>query len=762
MEWPISSTHPRGKVSHNLGAESSIETQKAAILQQNEIFWTEDFPASCMNQVAKLEKEYAALNIDGGKFDENTPGTEKIFADGRTDLRDLLVFTIDPPSSRDLDDAISVKFLPDGLVEIGVHIADASHFMPSGTPLDVEANKRATTVYLVETNIPMIPRVLSENVCSLLPGRSRLTFSVIWTIDPANPTTIVKEWMGKTLITSACRLAYGVAQRILNGDPASSFTCLASKDVDVGVDTEAAQTAVLMAEPERREEILPQVCKALLTTVAITREYRRQREVVGNAFSLDCPAPFVVLDPETHVPIDIKFGGAGEGEDEKKKKAAEEETETDNAHEFIEDLMLLANRRVGKRLLEHVRKLKGTAMLRNHGVPKQDKLNEIQQFCANKGIVVDFSAPENIAPELRRILTTMPENIQHCILNMLKRPMVTAQYIAVQNETKDAELRHFALDLDVYTHFTSPIRRYADVIVHHQLAAILQGKKPKGLSSFTKLQKITEHVSDRKKKADSAQDDFTQLYINWFYNLEENRSKVKPLLGVVCEFIRDRNVVVFIPALDDDVKIDVKDIPLVEKHSWDASKQVHSLTFKDGSNLELAAFTEVMIVPAADWDRRGLKFRALLQIPGAPEDVESVIELYDNKRKKYMQGKPNERSKEQKGKPSQKKGKATSNAKPKKILTKSGHRGKNPMKSIKEKQTKKTKAVRTPKKPAATKGKRPKKVANKESFFDLESDDDDDGEEQIVIRKRTRPKQSTAQKTKKDPASNEESDDSDV
>jgi len=376
------------------------------------------------------------LSFNDDAMEEALRQTDAINAEEvkkRRDCRDILTFTIDPVDAKDFDDAISIKKLKADLYEIGVHIADVSHFVKEETPLDEEAYKRATSVYLPDRVNPMLPERISNELCSLRPHEDKCTFSAIFQI---NTKGIVKEfWLGKTLIHSNHRFTY-----------------------------EDVQTIIETKEGVYKEEIL------LLNTMA--QNIRKARFSFG-----------AINFSSTEVRFKL---------DEKGKPIGIVVKESKEAHQLIEELMLLANKTVAETVFKT--EVNGKAVpfpYRVHDQPDEKKLQPFVDYAKRFGYQFNTSTPQKIAESFNNMLASVKGKPEQGVLEQLGiRTMAKAIYT-----TKD--IGHYGLAFEHYCHFTSPIRRYPDVLVHRVLESILQGKP----HIDKKMEEKCKHTSERERAA---------------------------------------------------------------------------------------------------------------------------------------------------------------------------------------------------------------------------------------------------------------------
>ncbi|MEL1242358.1 ribonuclease R [Flavobacterium flavipallidum] len=405
-DWPKRADSPFGKVVKVLGRPGEHDTEIHAILAEYGL--PAEFP---------IEVETYAQKID-------TSITEAEIAK-RRDMRDTLTFTIDPKDAKDFDDALSFKKLENGNYEIGIHIADVSHYLEEGTILDDEAYQRATSVYLVDRVVPMLPEVLSNFACSLRPQEEKYTFSAVFEI--TEKCQVVNQWFGRTVIFSDQRFAYEEAQYIIE----------TKNDV---IPEEISLTGASY-------QVSPEIVSATLKLDELAKIFRKRRMNEG-AISFD--------------KVEVKFNLDADGEPEGVYfKIAKD------ANHLIEEFMLLANRRVA----EFIGKQKKTFVYRIHDEPNEDKLIAMQNVIAKFGYKIDFRNPGDISKSLNKLMEDVAGKKEQNLIDTLAiRSMSKAKY-------STDNIGHYGLAFDYYSHFTSPIRRYPDVMVHRLLQYYLDGGK---------------------------------------------------------------------------------------------------------------------------------------------------------------------------------------------------------------------------------------------------------------------------------------------
>ncbi|MBC8984443.1 ribonuclease R [Pedobacter sp. N36a] len=418
-DWPEGVKNPIGKITTILGEQGENNTEMNAILAQY------GFPLSFPPEV---EKEANAIP-------EQVSEAE---IEGRRDFRDTVTFTIDPADAKDFDDAISFKKLENGNYEIGVHIADVSHYVRPNSALDKEAYGRATSVYLVDRVIPMLPERLSNGVCSLRPNEDKLCFAAVFELD--EKANIINQWFGRTVIHSNRQFSY-----------------------------EEAQEVIETKEGDHAEEILK------LNELAYILREKKFKE---GAISFESTEVKFKLD-EHGKPIGVYV---------KERK---------DAHKLIEDYMLLANRKVAEFISKKGKgKQKYTFIYRSHDSPNLETLNTFALFAARFGYKINTKSDKEIAKSLNYLMEDVEGKKEQNVLTQLAiRSMAKAVYTTKKTS-------HYGLAFDHYTHFTSPIRRYPDVMVHRLLAAYLNGEKSANEEEY---EIAASHSSAMEKRAADAE-----------------------------------------------------------------------------------------------------------------------------------------------------------------------------------------------------------------------------------------------------------------
>ena len=407
-EWPEKAECPNGAIIKILGKPGDHNTEIHSILAEYGLPY--EFPS---------EVEAFANNID-------TSITEGEIAK-RRDMRSTLTFTIDPKDAKDFDDALSFKQLPNGNYEVGIHIADVSHYLQEGTILDDEAYERATSVYLVDRVVPMLPEVLSNNACSLRPLEEKYTFSAVFELN--NKAGIENQWFGRTVTYSDARFAYEEAQHIIETED-----CVIPAEIALNGKAYTADTAV----------------KDAILKLDELAKIMRSKRMNNGAISFDKAEVKFDLDKENN-PVGVFF-----------------KTSKD-ANKLIEEFMLLANKKVSEFIGKQ--SPQKTFIYRIHDEPDDQKLAGLQRIVSQFGHQLNFKSRETTTHSLNTLLKNVKGTKEQNLVDTLTiRCMSKAVY-----STKN--IGHYGLAFNHYSHFTSPIRRYPDVMAHRLLQYYLDGNK---------------------------------------------------------------------------------------------------------------------------------------------------------------------------------------------------------------------------------------------------------------------------------------------
>jgi len=418
-EWLPKARNPVGQISKVLGDSGDNEAEMHAILAEYEL--PVDFPENVERAAEKIrfdipEKEYKS----------------------RRDFTEINTFTIDPEDAKDFDDALSLRKLENGNLEVGIHIADVTHYVIHNSLLDKEAQNRGTSVYLIDRVVPMLPERLSNEICSLRPDEDKLCFSTVFELDSSG--RLINEWFGKTVINSNRRFSYDEAQEIIE-----------------------------KGKGEFAEE--------LLTLNDIAKKLRKERFNNGS----------IAFD---RIEIKFKLG-------EKGKPLSVYFKEAKEANILIEEFMLLANRRVAHYIGNTGKQKKSkTFVYRIHDKPDPDKLESFNSFIHRFGYGIQLSSPGKISNSINRLMQNVKGRKEQNVVETLAiRSMAKAEY-------STRNIGHYGLSFDYYTHFTSPIRRYPDIMVHRLLERYMNGGRS---VNRNKLEDLCRHSTDMEIRAANAE-----------------------------------------------------------------------------------------------------------------------------------------------------------------------------------------------------------------------------------------------------------------
>jgi ribonuclease R len=442
-DWPQNSKNPFGKITTVLGKPGEHNTEMHSILLEYNL------PYEFESQVEK-EAENLPIEITDKEISK------------RRDMRKDLTFTIDPKDAKDFDDALSFTKLENGNYEIGIHIADVSHYLQPKTILDDEAYDRATSVYLVDRVVPMLPEMLSNGVCSLRPNEEKLTFSAVFEIN--EKAQIVGEWFGRTVTYSDQRFAYEEAQSIIEN-------CKLSDDIQPY--TMPSETSIINAT----YTVTPEIVEATLKLDELAKILRKKRMKQG-AISFDRVEVKFNLDKEAN-PIGVFF-----------------KTSKD-ANKLIEEFMLLANRKVAEFIGSHQDKPSNkTFIYRVHDEPDVEKLASLQNIISKFGYKINTESKKSTTESLNQLLNDVNGTAEANMIETLAIRSMSKAVYTTQN------IGHYGLAFDYYSHFTSPIRRYPDVMTHRLLQHYLDGGNTPKADLY---EERCKHSSKREELASKAE-----------------------------------------------------------------------------------------------------------------------------------------------------------------------------------------------------------------------------------------------------------------
>ncbi|PTB69887.1 RNB-domain-containing protein [Trichoderma citrinoviride] len=525
--WDRDSRHPVGHLVRSLGELETKAAETEALLLEWDVQYR-PFPKTVLDC---LPKEGHDWRVPESKED---PGWRD-----REDLRDLLICSIDPPGCQDIDDALHARLLPNGNYEVGVHIADVSHFVKPANAMDTEASIRGTTVYLVDKRIDMLPMLLGTDLCSLKPYVERFAFTVIWELD--ENADIVNVRFTKSVIKS--REAFSYEQAQLRIDDASQQDDLT---------------------------------KGMRMLLMLSKKLKKKRMDAG-ALSLSSPEIKVHMESESSDPIDVKT------------------KELLDTNSLVEEFMLFANVSVAAKIYEAFPQ---TAILRRHAAPPKTNFDELSdQLRIKRGLELRTDSSKALADSLDKCVDPKEPFFNTLVRIMATRCMMSAEYFCSGTQAYP-EFRHYGLASEIYTHFTSPIRRYADLLAHRQLAAAIgyEAVHP-SVRSRGRLEAVCKNINVRHRNAQMAGRASIAYYVG-----QALKGKVAEEEAFVMK-IFSNGFVVLVPRFGIEGLIRLRDLADPEPESeYDA--ETYTLTTKGERSVRVELFQKVVVRVHDDKDER--------------------------------------------------------------------------------------------------------------------------------------------------------------
>lgn len=534
--WERDSRYPVGHYVRSLGDLESKAAETEALLLEWDVQYR-NFPKTVLDC---LPAEGHNWRVPTSTSD---PGWEM-----RRDLRELQICSIDPVGCQDIDDALHARPLPNGNFEVGVHIADVSHFVKPNNAMDAEASIRGTTVYMVDKRIDMLPPLLGTDLCSLKPYVERYAFSTIWEMTPN--AEIVSTQFTKSVIKSREAFSYEQAQ--------------------IRIDDKSQQD---------------ELTNGMRTLLMLSKKLNAKRMEAG-ALSLSSPEVKIQLESETSDPIDIQA-----------KKLLE-------TNSLVEEFMLLANISVAGKIYSAFPQ---TAMLRRHAAPPKSNFDELaNQLKVKRGLTIRVDSSKALADSLDTCVDPNDPYFNTLVRMMATRCMMSAEYFCSGTQAYP-EFRHYGLASEIYTHFTSPIRRYADLVVHRQLAAAIdyEAMHP-SVRSRAKLEVVCKNINVRHRNAQMAGRASNEYFVG-----QALKGQVVDEEGFIMK-IFSNGFVVFVPRFGIESLIRLRDLADVEPESnFDAENYVLKTTGSREVTVELFQKVIVRISDYVEDGKRKVKFGLL-------------------------------------------------------------------------------------------------------------------------------------------------------
>lgn len=511
--WERDSRYPTGHFLRSLGELETKEAETEALLLEYDVQYR-PFPRAILDCLPPEGHNWVVPR------DKSDPGWV-----GRRDLRDILVCSIDPPGCQDIDDALHARLLPNGNFEVGVHIADVSHFVRPNNPMDAEATARGTTVYLVDKRIDMLPALLGTDLCSLKPNVERYAFSTLWELTPE--ADIVSATFTKSVIYSREGFSYEAAQKRIDDQSATD-----------------------------------DLTNSMRMLLKLSQRLRAKRMAAG---ALNLSSPEVRIE-------------SSDTANETADPLADVKTKMSLAtNSLVEEFMLLANITVATKIQSVFPQ---TALLRRHATPPASNFADLQeQLKRKRNLELDVSSSKALADSLDQCVDPAHPFFNTLIRILATRCMTSAEYFCSGSHA-EPEFRHYGLASEIYTHFTSPIRRYADLLVHRQLAYAIQYQGQgseivdEGLRNKTKLEAVCRNLNFRHRNAQFAGRASIEYYVG--QALKQRGAQVGSQ-GIIVEGyvmrVFENGVVVFVPqfGIEGTVRLEDFELPGTKSRITDAS-----------------------------------------------------------------------------------------------------------------------------------------------------------------------------------------------
>ena len=516
-DWAVDSTYPAAHVVRVLGPIGDVDVESEGILVECNLAGSHSQPYDTPSLRPFWQHLPRPIGGSGFAF-EFTDADMK----NRRDLRDHLIMSIDPPGCVDIDDALSLVSLPNGRVQLGVHIADVTHYVPEHSSLDREGFARSTTCYLVDRRLDMLPALLSTNLCSLRGGEDRCAVSVIWELEKRDEGWVAADtWFGRTLIKSAWEGSYQVAQAIIDGEK----------------DGKHASEAQRVFGDE-----LEAVRKMLRKMLEISMDFRMQRKARGALELHSSEVDFDLVRPA---------GSSNPADGKQKSQTVEPKAVMPHASlpvmDMVAEYMIYANSAVAQQIYKS---FPTEAALRRHPLPRTERFDDLVATAALQGVVLDPSSNAALAASLADAERLADPHVATLLKTMATRAMSEAEYFCTGDFASPEEFYHYGLAADFYTHFTSPIRRYADIVVHRLLLKSLRPENEAGQleRSWSGAPSVTDqcrHMNQQHRMAKLASERSQELFFSLYF-----RMAVCTRAEAVVSVVRANGIRVYVPEFE--------------------------------------------------------------------------------------------------------------------------------------------------------------------------------------------------------------------
>ncbi|VUZ43706.1 unnamed protein product [Hymenolepis diminuta] len=531
--WDANSNYPSGHFVRSLGPIGELETETQTILVEHNLAHR-PFTDIQLDELKHLASARGSWKVDPTEVKKRRDLRPPSIS-GNPNSEDTLVFSIDPPGCQDVDDALSVKLLGSPTddpakrrIQLGVHIADVTFFVKSNGNLDAEARRRSTSVYLADRRYDMLPGILSGDICSLWSEVDRYAVSVIWELDPVT-FEVQDVWYGRTVIRSSYKMTYKAAQTIAD-----------LKDVGTEVTPNTEKIFSSLGGAKEIGELIPELanqpkCKVLQRLGQLYTSIGMLVRIASQIRHLRIDQGGLELDS---VEVSVKFENPEERTGALEDIVPKEPLEM---HSTVAELMIFANHWVAR---ECIKVFPEKSCLRRHPPPRPEFFDDLKKCAASKGFNLEVDSNKALSASLAKCIDANDPEVNNLLRQLATRAMTNALYFSTGSEdlTRD-QFGHYGLALNLYTHFTSPIRRYADVIVHRVLMAAIKQNTvvnsgsitPQELYEHEELASICRHMNERHWAAQQAQRSSIELFQALFFKAKPEDDPCRYADAVICQ-----------------------------------------------------------------------------------------------------------------------------------------------------------------------------------------------------------------------------------